>query len=822
MKIKKLISMTIVLVMFIAYAPVSSLLDFCDDIFAGKEAFAVDAYAAEEGEEAVTGDGIVYQYVDGVAMITGYNGNAKNLVIPEKINGNVVTKIFYRAFEGTSVVNVTIPASITEISWYYWADDDGTISYPHGPFAGSNVKKVTFAAGTKTIPEAIFGGCRGLEEIVFPDSVKVIEKDAFVYCTSLTKVKLPKSLETIEYRGFGYCANITAISLPSATKTLGEAAFFYCLSLKKAELNKVQTLGESCFVGTAIEEIVIPKTLTVADFYYEAETDSISYSHGPFAGYELKKAVFEDGTKTIPAYVLGGCRSLTSVTIPDSVKVIGNDAFVYCSALAKVTLPSSLETIDERAFGYCSAITTIKLPDATKTLGGKAFYYCTSLTSVKLSKVKSIGEYCFVATDIQKITLPKTLTTTDFYYDGELDTDAYAHGPFAGYELKSVTFEDGTKEVPAYVLAGCRVLTSVTLPDSVKLINKNAFAYCTTLTEIKIPEGLETIGKEAFAGCSELEFIRLYEKIKSIAEDSFDGLYVLTKEDIGTITDIIDDEISYRAIIAGIKDKEQRLLDREKSYYELRKDSNGNSTLTINYSFKDSVIKNISDVEIKVKLPEETEFEYIEVAVDGKKWNDFCFDDGVLVIENLKKSGKITIKNLVDIGEEFSSYAQISGKNSKKNFVETIGIINPMNYSAKYEISAVKNNKTVKGLYEESIAVSKSAMPIDLVKATNATEVKDKNGNIVEEEALTTGMILSRYIGNIEVDFREISVLGDIDGDTKITSADARFALRVAVGLEKTEPETAEFTAADANRDGKITSADARLILRAAVDLEKI
>lgn len=64
-----------------------------------------------------------------------------------------------------------------------------------------------------------------------------------------------------------------------------------------------------------------------------------------------------------------------------------------------------------------------------------------------------------------------------------------------------------------------------------------------------------------------------------------------------------------------------------------------------------------------------------------------------------------------------------------------------------------------------------------------------------------------------------ISKLGDIDGDDKITSADARLALRAAVGLEKISAEDLKY--ADANADGKITSADARLILRTAVGLEE-
>lgn len=65
-------------------------------------------------------------------------------------------------------------------------------------------------------------------------------------------------------------------------------------------------------------------------------------------------------------------------------------------------------------------------------------------------------------------------------------------------------------------------------------------------------------------------------------------------------------------------------------------------------------------------------------------------------------------------------------------------------------------------------------------------------------------------------------VAGDVDGNGKVESADARFALRASVGLEHYPADSNAFIAADADNDGKITSADARLILRASVGLETL
>ncbi|MBQ6067136.1 MAG: hypothetical protein IJK89_09970 [Clostridia bacterium] len=63
---------------------------------------------------------------------------------------------------------------------------------------------------------------------------------------------------------------------------------------------------------------------------------------------------------------------------------------------------------------------------------------------------------------------------------------------------------------------------------------------------------------------------------------------------------------------------------------------------------------------------------------------------------------------------------------------------------------------------------------------------------------------------------------GDVNGDNKVGSDDARLALRASVGLENIKKGAAAFTAADVTKDGKIGSDDARLILRASVGLEKL
>ena len=90
------------------------------------------------------------------------------------------------------------------------------------------------------------------------------------------------------------------------------------------------------------------------------------------------------------------CRSLTSVTIPNSVTTIGGSAFSGCSALTSVTIPNSVTTIGEAAFYYCSALTSVTIPNSVTKIGSSAFSACRNLKILTFgSGLQSIGREAF-------------------------------------------------------------------------------------------------------------------------------------------------------------------------------------------------------------------------------------------------------------------------------------------------------------------------------------------------------------------------------------------------------------------------------------------
>jgi hypothetical protein len=95
----------------------------------------------------------------------------------------------------------------------------------------------------------------------------------------------------------------------------------------------------------------------------------------------------KNGTRLIAGLAFNGCKSLTSITIPESVTEIGNFAFDSCSGLTSITIPEGVTKIGKFAFRGCKNLTSITLPKSLLTqIGDEFFDDCNSLTITKTKK----------------------------------------------------------------------------------------------------------------------------------------------------------------------------------------------------------------------------------------------------------------------------------------------------------------------------------------------------------------------------------------------------------------------------------------------------
>ena len=204
------------------------------------------------------------------------------------------------------------------------------------------------------------------------------------------------------------------------------------------------------------------------------------------------------------------CRSLTTVTILNSVISIGEAAFDGCSSLTSVTIGNSVTSIGTQAFYDCSSLTSVTIPNSVTSIGTQAFAYCSSLTSIDIpNSVTSIGEYAFYCcSSLTSVTIPNSVTS--------IGRSAF----YGCSSLTSVTIPNSVTSIGEWAFGWCSSLTSVAIPNSVTSIGQYAFGWCSSLTSVTIPNRVTFIGGGAFVGCSSLQNVTCLATTPPTLEDN--------------------------------------------------------------------------------------------------------------------------------------------------------------------------------------------------------------------------------------------------------------------------------------------------------------
>ena len=183
-----------------------------------------------------------------------------------------------------------------------------------------------------------------------------------------------------------------------------------------------------------------------------------------------------------------GRRSLTSITIPDSVTKIGYYAFEGCSSLISVIIPNNVTSIGNSAFAGCDSLTSVIIPNSVTSIGHSAFHGCSSMISVIIpDNVTLIGNYTFCDCS----------------------------------SLKSVIIPNSVTSIGNYTFDGCDNLASVTIPDGVTSIGDGAFSHCDSLISVTIPDSVTKIGRSAFSGCRSLTSVTISNSVTLIRDGAF-------------------------------------------------------------------------------------------------------------------------------------------------------------------------------------------------------------------------------------------------------------------------------------------------------------
>lgn len=214
----------------------------------------------------------------------------------------------------------------------------------------------------------------------------------------------------------------------------------------------------------------------------------------------LVSVTLPDSITTIEDEAFANCECLTSVNLGDNVITIGNKAFSNCRQLSNIVIPNNTTSIGEGVFKNCEHLTSITIPDAVHCVDAKTFYGCTNLTNIVIgNNVTAIKDGAFRGCEsLTSITIPDNVTSIG---EGVF----YGCKSLMGFKGKFAS-ADGRCLIVNGILCSFAPagLTEYTIPDDVTAIANGALYHCNILKSITIPDGVEAIGDDAFSCCDKL------------------------------------------------------------------------------------------------------------------------------------------------------------------------------------------------------------------------------------------------------------------------------------------------------------------------------
>ncbi len=399
-------------------------------------------------------DGNVWQYMIDNSMGIAVSGDTYavkpyksdtvkgDVTIPSTINGKNVTS-FSGLSSCTLVTSVTIPNTIVNISsMAFWG--------------WSSLHTVNFESGSqvKVIQRYAFGNCDKLTDITIPASVQEIgvlytnpEKLTGFYifggCKSLVNIQVEagstnfKSVDGVLYSLDGTTLYTyppaklgTSYVIPADVTTVNEEAFDTCLNLTEISFepeSKLTTLGNYAFGHSRFITSIsgIPDT-------------AVNFGNWVFGdtGWLKTKITDDHPYLVINGVLLNAYYGLTvpaNITLPSDTTIINDQIFSNANfsenVYVNVAIPNSVTMIGKNAFYGCTNISTLKIPESVTTIKDTAFAYMSALKSIAIpNSVTSIGEsiisndtsldYIYTDNDLIK-TSPLHNTWTTFHYTFE-------------------------------------------------------------------------------------------------------------------------------------------------------------------------------------------------------------------------------------------------------------------------------------------------------------------------------------------------------------------------------------------------------------------
>ncbi len=311
-------------------------------------------------------------------VLTAYTGEATDIAIPDG-----VTVIGKEAFKKKDVEHVWVPASVQEVR--------------ERAFSGSELKTITFQ-----------------DDDEHPSQLRRIEYRAFDF-TGVEDLVLPRSVEQLQQGAFYGMGLLNSLHVgPKVEMGSLSVSFdmFWCLSHLEVDADNpnYETVNGVLYTKDHKHLVFFPRRLDIG------------------SSYEVL-----DGTEKIDDYALS-YTNLTSITLPSTVRILGESSLAGNRLLTSINLPDGLTTIENTAFEGCTKLSHIVIPDSLQVANG--FHDVGVQTLVFGQQIKEIQIYDLLVRQVPRLVVR-----------GGVDGSFVHTGPADGKRGESAFFGEGMTSI---------------------------------------------------------------------------------------------------------------------------------------------------------------------------------------------------------------------------------------------------------------------------------------------------------------------------------------------------------------------------------------
>lgn len=476
-----------------------------------------------------TVDGINYKITadDSVkaVIVTGGNPTSETLVIPDYVSYEdtdyAVTSIYSESFWGcTSITSLEIGNNVKEIGIYAF-------------YNCSNLQSAHLSNSVSVIGSSAFQGCNQLKKVVIGSGITKLEDWAFAYCP-LEELYINKSTG-VTNKGAFYCvfpSRHTNLHVPIGAYSNYKGWFDHVF----ADLgdNRQSLSVATSAPGSLATQIDRDSILLITDLAVNGEINGtdlfVINKMTNLLTLDLSKATIVAGgnayytessvwgdvnyythNDTLSYNCTYGLPTLTSVSLPENLKVVGKEAFKGRLTLQSLDLGNSVTSINDDAFNGCDELQALSIPNSVTSMGKNAFYNANGLLSLVIGTgLSNISESAFYGcSSLTSLYVPDNIINIE-------------RNAFRECNLKSATLGNHLKTIGVNAFIGNKNFDAIFFPDSVKSIGKYAFENCVNLASITFGQSVSTIDEYTFNGCNAVTSVyALCKEMPKIKENVF-------------------------------------------------------------------------------------------------------------------------------------------------------------------------------------------------------------------------------------------------------------------------------------------------------------